>query len=141
MDQTIAQAPLIGTAAAADKSTIHQRILSFTTGESSETWIKPVQRFKDGRRSMRVLHNHFEGEGNSLQRIARAEKLKESLFYKIEATMLFETFLTRCQEMFNIFFKYDKPLSSEAKLWFLLSKIGNPGLNSAVAAMKVQITT
>ena len=141
VDRTIVQAPLTGTAAAADKSTVHQLILSFTTGESSETWVKPVLRFKYGRKSMEALRNHFTGEGNSSRRIPRVKKLKENLFYKTEATMPFETFLTRCQEMFNIFEKHDEALSPEAKLRFLFSKIRNTGLDSAAAAMKVKIAT
>ena len=43
--------------------------------------------------------------------------------------------------MFNIYEKHNEALSPEAKLRFLFSKIGNTGLESAVAAMKVKIAT
>ena len=55
--------------------------------------------------------------------------------------MPFETFLTCCQEMFDIFKKYGEGLTPDAKIRFLFSKINNAGLSSAVAAMKAKIAT
>ena len=122
IEQTIAQAPLNGTNFDADRSTVHQIILSFTTGQLSETWVKPVIRQKNGRADVIALRDHFSGEGNTSRRIGRAEKLKETLHYKNESSMPFETFLTRCQEMFNIFKKYGEGLTPEAKIRFYFPK-------------------
>lgn len=55
--------------------------------------------------------------------------------------MPFEIFLTRCQEMFNIYEKYGEGLTLETRIRFLFSKINNPGLSSSVAAMTANIAT
>ena len=39
VEQTIASAPLTGTYYEADRATVHQAILSYTTGQTSEDWI------------------------------------------------------------------------------------------------------
>ena len=52
VEKTVASAPLKGTFYEADSDTVHQAIVSFTTGETSENWIKSVSRHRDGRKSM-----------------------------------------------------------------------------------------
>ena len=73
MEKTIYCASLNGTIYDADKDTVHQAILSFTTGHPSEDWIKDKNKYKDGRHSMQALKNHFAGEGNATRRIAEAD--------------------------------------------------------------------
>ena len=82
MDETIYCAPLTGTYYDADKQTVHQILVSFTTGNPSEDWIKSLFQYRDGRRSMKALKDHFAGEGNATRRIAEADHLKSSLHYK-----------------------------------------------------------
>ena len=53
--------------------------------------------------------------------------------------MQFETFLTQCQKMFNIFEKHGKPMTDAAKVRFLFSKVQHLGLDSPIEALKAQI--
>ena len=141
VDEIISCAPLTGTFYQAGRSTVQQAIVSFTTGLPSEDWIKNVSRYKDGRRSMKALRDHFSGEGNATRRIAEAERLRDTLHYKNERSLSFETFLTKCQKMFNIFEQQNEPMEEEAKIRFLFKKIEHTGLQSAIEAMRARITT
>ena len=141
MDETIACAPLTGTFYEADSNTVHQAILSFTTGKPSEDWIKNVARHRDGRRSMKALRDHFSGEGNATRNIAEAERLRDQLHYKNERSLSFETFLTKCQKMFNIFEEENEPMEEDAKVRFLFNKIQHQGLQAPIEAMRARIAT
>ena len=128
MQESIACAPLEGTPYEADRATVFQLLISFTTGHPSEAWIKPTVRKRNGRLSMKALRDHFSGEGNATCRIAEADRLKESLFYKSERSLSFETFLTKCQKMFNIYEKEKEPMEEDAKIRFLFKKVNHPSL-------------
>ena len=141
IEQTIMQAPLHGTAYLADRVTVQHALITFTTGQLSATWIKSLTKFRDGRRSMRALENHFAGEGNTSQKIARAELLKTSLHYKNEGSLKFEVFLTRCEEMYTIYEQNEERMPMEAQIRFLFSKVNNAGLEPVIAALKVEIMT
>ena len=140
LNQTIACAPLQGEYYQADKASVFNMIISFTTGQSSHDWVKSTVRFADGRRTMKALRDHFEGEGNATRNKAHADRLKESLHYKSERSMPFETFLTKCQQMFNIYEKEGEPMSDDAKMRFLFTKVTHTGLRGAIEALKAQQT-
>ena len=141
VEQTIASAPLQGTYYEADRATVHQAIVSYTAGQPSEDWIKTVSRYKNGRRSMKALRDHFAGEGNVTRRIAEAERLRDSLHYKNERSLSFESFLTKSQKMFNIFEKHGEGMEEDAKIRFLFKNVQHSGLQSDIAALKASITT
>jgi hypothetical protein len=103
VEETIARAPLSGTAFEADARQVHQLVVSLTTGEQSEQWIKPLRKEQNGRRDVQALRNHYQGEGNASRRIAEAERLRNNLHYKSERAMPFQTFLIKAQHMFNCF--------------------------------------
>ena len=50
--KTVYCAPLSGLYYNVNKQTVHQLLLSFTTGQPSEDWIKRFSRYKNGRRYM-----------------------------------------------------------------------------------------
>jgi hypothetical protein len=54
-EECIACAPLSGVGFQADDKAVHQSIVAFTTGQTSEDWIAPVLRQKSGRASMQAL--------------------------------------------------------------------------------------
>ena len=137
---TVACAPLTGAYYEADKRSVFQMIVSFTTGQASGDWIKATLRHQDGRRSMQALRNHFAGEGNATRNMAEADRLKESLHYKSERSMAFETFLTNCQKMFNIYEKEGEAMPDEAKVRFLFKKVQHRELQPAIAALRAQQT-
>ena len=139
-EKCIACAPLAGVAYESDRSAVHQALVSFTTGQPSENWIKAINRHKDGRRSMKALRDHFSGEGNATRRIAEADRLKDTLHYKNERSLPFETFLTRCEKMYNIYEQHKEAMKEDAKIRFLFKKVQHSGLSSAIEAMKAKIT-
>ena len=140
-EKCIACAPLNGVSYEADCSTVHQSLVSFTTGMPSEDWIKSSNRYKNGRRDMLALRAHFSGEGNATRRIAEADRLKETLHYKNERSLPFETFLTKCQKMYNIYAQHGEVMAEDAKIRYLFKTIQHTGLEGAIEAMKAKITT
>lgn len=140
INKTVACAPLNGEHYDADKLTVFNFIVSFTTGQPSGDWVKDSIRFSNGRRSMKALRDHFLGEGNATRSLATAESLRASLHYKNERSMAFETFLTQCQRMFNIFNQENEPMFREAKIRFLFQAIQHKDLLVAVEALRAQQT-
>jgi hypothetical protein len=138
--KTIACAPLKGEYFDADKMTVFNYIVSFTTGQPSGDWIKNTLRFSDGRRSMAALRTHFAGEGNATRTIADADRLKDSLHYKSERAMSFENFLTQMQKMFNIYEKEGEAIHENEKLRLLFKKVQHKDLDSTIKALKAQQT-
>ena len=136
--KTIACAPLEGESYEADRLTVFNFIVSFTTGHPSGDWVKNTLRYSDGRRSMNALRDHFSGEGNATRSLAEAERLKASLHYKSERAMPFETFLTQCQKMYNIFQKEGEPMTEEARIRFLFKSVQHADLQATVEALKAQ---
>ena len=141
VEETVAKAPLKGPYFEADRDTVHQSIVSFTAGQNSENWIKKVARFRDGRRTMQALRDHFSGEGNVTRRIAEAERIRDTLQYKNERNLTFETYLTKCEKMYNIFENHDEKMEEDAKIRFLFKNIQHSGLEADIAALKASITT
>jgi len=90
---------------------------------------------------MAALRDHFQGEGNVTRRIAEAERLRDALHYKNERSLSFETFLTKCQKMFNIFEKNGEGMEEDAKIRFVFKQIHNKDLQHDIAALKATITT
>ena len=117
--ETVACAPLMGEYYMADRTSVFNMIVSFTTSQPSGDLIKSTLRYSDGRRLMEALRRYFSGEGNATSNLAEAERMQESIHYKGERAMVFETFLTQCQKMFNIYEKEGKEMSDEAKVRFL----------------------
>lgn len=138
--KTVACAPLEGEFYDADKIAVFNMIVSFTTGQPSGDWIKSTLRYSDGRRSMTALRTHFAGEGNASRTIADADRLKESLHYKSERAMSFETFLTQLQKMFNIYENEGEEVPEEQKVRLLFKKVQHKELDSAINALKAQQT-
>lgn len=140
-ERAIACAPLNGAAFDADKRRVHQLMVSFTQGHLSEDWIKPVKRLRNGREDMKRLRAHFAGEGNASRRIAVAERLRDTLFYKNERAMTFELYCNKAQKMFNIFEQQNEPWPEEAKIRFFLKKIQHPQLEAVVESLKTRFST
>ena len=90
---------------------------------------------------MKRLRDHFPGEGNATRRIAVAERLRDTLFYKNERSMTFEVFCHKVQKMFNIFEQQKEPMTEEAKVRFLLKKVQHPQLEAVVESLKSRMTT
>jgi hypothetical protein len=83
------------------------------------------------------LSNHYEGEGNLSRRIAEAEKLRDNLHYKSKRALPFQTFLSKTQNMFNLFENQKEAYTPSMKLRFLLERVQHDELKAAIAALNV----
>ena len=135
---SIACAPLNDATFCADAQKVHQLLMNFLVTESAEQWIKNLASLVNGRLDVEALHNHCGGEGNASCHIAMAEKLRETLHYKIERSMPFSTFLDRMQKMFNIFQEEGEKLTENAKVFELFKRVQNNQLQDTVNALRVQ---
>ena len=78
---------------------------------------------QDGWKSMLALRDHFSGAGNSSHTTTKANQLKATLHYCSKQAKPFETYLTQCQKMFNIYEKEGEAMPDEAKICFLFKTI------------------
>ena len=138
LQQCIAMVPLSGYKYTVDALSVHKIIAASVEGELSEDWIADVKKYGDGRKSFRALWAHFEGAGKTSRRIAQAEKIRTTIFYKNERALPFSTFLNRLQQMFNIYEEEEEPFQEKAKTRLLLERVQNPQLAAAVESLKVR---
>jgi hypothetical protein len=140
-ERMIARAPHTGQYYEADSRRVHNLLTGFLHGEPTETWIRSLSRFQDGRRDILALRRHYAGEGNSTRRIADAKRIQTSLFYKTERALPFNTFLDRLQKMFSIYEDEGEALTERAKVEELLEKVQHASLSAAVAQLRFQLNT
>ena len=137
-EQAVACSPLTGAVFQADAWKVHQLIKSFLQTETAKQWVKPIAKKQNGRSDMEALRNHYSGEGNTSRRIAVAERIRDSLFYKNERSMQFSAFLDKMQKMFNIFEEENEQITEQAKVRLLLKKVEHPQLQDAVSALRIR---
>ena len=132
-EKMIARAPHTGQYFLADSHRVHNLITGFLQGEQSESWIRNIARYQDGRRDIIALRRHYAGEGNSTRRISDAKRIQSTLHYKSERALPFNKFLDSLQRMFTIFEEENEPLAERAKVDELLTKVQHTALAAAVA--------
>jgi hypothetical protein len=140
-ERLIARAPLEGQYYLADSRRVHNLLTGYLQGELSESWIRNIAKYQDGRRDMFALRRHYAGEGNSTRRISDAQRIQSTLHYKSERALPFNRFLDSLQKMFTIFEEEEEPLSERAKVDELLTKVQNPSLSAAIAQLRFQLNT
>ena len=72
-ERMIARAPHTGQYFISDTGRVHNLLMGFLQGEQSESWIRSIARYSDGRRDMVALRRHYAGKGNSTRRIGDAK--------------------------------------------------------------------
>jgi hypothetical protein len=140
-ERMINRAPHTGPFYIADSRRVHNLITGFVQGELTESWIRPLARYQDGRKDMLALRHHYAGEGNATRRIADAKRIQSTLHYKSERALPFHKFLDSLQKMFTIYFEENEALTERAKVDELLTKCQNPALTAAVAQLRYQANT
>ena len=90
---------------------------------------------------MTTLHNHYAGKGNSTHHISDANQIRSTLHYKSKCALPFSKFLDSMQKMFTIFQEEGEPLTEQAKVDELLTKVQHPGLTVAIAQLHYQLNT
>ena len=88
---------------------------------------------------MLALRSHYQGEGNTTQRIGEATRICESLHYRNERALTFASYLSKMKHMFTLFKENEQTYSDEIKLRFLFDSSKHLQLTSAVEALKVMI--
>ena len=132
VETCVAKSPLTGSKFEADARQVHQLIVDATQGEPSNKWIKTIHRQQNGRADMLALRRHYQGEGNTTWRIGEATRIRESLHYRNERALTFESYLSKMQHMFTLFKENEETYSDAMKLRFLLDSSKHPQLTSAV---------
>ena len=84
------------------------------------------------------MRRQYEGEGNQSRRIASADKYRETLHYKSECAMPWETFLDRMQKMVNIYKEEGEEMTENAKLRELFKRTKHTQLIKSVKTLEVQ---
>ena len=139
IEKCVLCAPLNGAHYEADKRQVHQLIYGLVQGETAESWIKKLRTKNDGRRDYMALVAHYSGEGNTNRRLATADHLRDTLHYKSQRAVPFETFLQRAEEMFIIYEEETTSgYSDEDKVRWLLPKVQHPSLAATIAAIKAR---
>jgi hypothetical protein len=141
ISKTIACTPLEGEYYEADRLSVFNFIISFTTGNPSGNWVRNTICYQNRRKSMKALRDYFLGEGNITRSLADVERLKDSLHYKNERSMPFETFLTQCELMFNIFQQENEPMAEDANIRYLFKVIQHERLIQRTAGTPMSYTT
>ena len=141
-ERMTSRAPLVGQYFVADARRVHNLLIGYLQGENTETWIRSIAKYQDGRKDMMALRRHYAGEGNSTRRIADAKKIQTTLHYKTERALPFNKFLdSLVQPMFTIFEEENEPLTERAKVDELLTKVQHTALGAAVAQLRYQLNT
>ena len=138
MEEIIACAPLDGPKFLADARKAHQLLKNFLTAESAEQWIRPLVPRGNSRDDILELRRHYEGEGNQSRRIASADKYRETLHYKSEHAMPWETFLDWILKMFNIYKEEGEERTENVKLRELFKCTKHTQLTESVKALEVR---
>ena len=95
----------------------------------------------NGRIDMTDLRAQYRVEVNTTQRIAKTERLCDSLHYRNECGLPFALYLSKMQQIFTLFEENKEPYSDTMKLWFLYDTIKHPQLMTTVSTLQVgQIT-
>ena len=89
-----------------------------------------------------ALKAHYQGEGNTPRLIAEAERLHDSLHYLNEFGLPFASYLSKMQQMFNLFEGNKELYSNAMKFRFQYDTIRHPQLMTTVSPLQVgQIST
>ena len=122
----------------ADCCHIHTLLVQLST---TVNWIHPIAHHQDGHHDMLTLHNHYTSEGNSTHCIASAKHIQMTLYYKSECALPFSKFLDSLQKMFTVFQEEGEPLTEQAKVNEVLTKVQHPSLMAAIAQLCYQLNT
>ena len=91
----------------------------------------------NGRIDMAALRAHYQGEGNTTQRIAEAERLPDSLHYLNYRGLPLVSYLSKMQQIFTLFKENKETFSDAMNLRFLYDTIKHPQLITTVSTLQV----
>jgi hypothetical protein len=104
-----------------DNRRVFRMLKEWLTGTDGWTYIREFDRMQDGRRALNALKAHYDGEGESLKRIAIAKKQIEELYYKSEQALSFQQYTTKLKEaLLELDKDEDERLTGKQKVEILL---------------------
>jgi hypothetical protein len=107
-----------------DNRKVHHLFKDLLTKTEGATWFEKVKD-GDGRAAHLLLQEHYVGEAHEMRRAAAANAKLETLFWKSEASFLFEKYLTRLNEAFKELEDAGQALWETQKVIHLLKGIQN----------------
>ena len=137
-EEMIACAPLNGPAYKTDNLTFHLLLWKLIDKEDILSIIRPLQRFRDGRRDYLALHAYMMGPGNVSRRVGTAEALRKNLRYKNERAMKFATFTSKLRTCYTTLDLEGRPVAEPAKIDDLLAKLEAPYLAAQKANLQAE---
>ena len=84
------------------------------------------------------LRCHYSGEGNIIRRLATADRLRETLQYKSECELSFNTLLNKMQKTFKIFRDEGEPMANSTQVHELFRRVQHPQLQDRFKAITVR---
>lgn len=123
LEQLRLLAPLEGHVYQQDNATLFNLILGKVTGGPGESYVTQFTRTRDGRAAHRALRHHFMGQGRVNPRLHEASELYERLRYKSERALKFSDFITRMNNMCEMYRDAGDEWNELRKQEFLLNRV------------------
>ena len=104
----------------------------------AEQWISSIKKREDGRDQFDAFRCNYSGEVNISHRVATVDCFRETLHYKSEGVLYFNTFLDRMHKMFNIIHDEGEPMADSTQVREILRIFQHPQLQDKVKALEVR---
>jgi hypothetical protein len=134
----IDDAPLTGLDYEADRKTVHSFILNNVTEDSdAHAYIYPLVSKNNGRLDWRALGNRYENEATIQARVNQANQVWDSLVYKNERALTFESFSCKLTKSLQHFEKAGRAKHDGDVIDWIWGHIQNAELSQHMSALKV----
>ena len=121
-----------------DARLVHQIILRNVSEESNAyTYIKPLLRYRDGRRDFIALKERYSSEASKQATINAAKQTLETLRYKSERSFTFEKFSSKLQKAYDELADCGREVNNGDIVDSLWEKIQSQDVQVYVASLKV----
>ena len=115
--------PLTGRHFTEDNHATYRLLADLLAGTEGMSWIEAFQSSQNGRAAWIALKSHYDGGGQKEKRVAQAEALIASLFYKNESVFPFEKFSTGLLDAYRELFLAERPVPEYNKVKRMLEKV------------------
>ena len=121
-----------------DARTVHMLILKNTHEDSDAyTYIKPLTKYRDGRRDIKALRNRYSSDATKQTIINKAKTALQELRYKNEKSFSFEKFSARLQKCYDELAEHGREVNNGDIVDDLWKRIESTDLQLYVASLKV----
>ena len=122
-----------------DKRTVHQIIIRNVAEDSDAyTYLKPKVNREDGRVDIKALEGRYENPATKQERINAANRVLDSIIYKNERIMSFESFSRKLQEAVDELSENGREPHDGDIVDLIWKRVQNPQLIAFLEALKIQ---